>query len=141
MCPPVCSAGLAALLNFALLVYAFTLGDWGPITAIVFVAPFAASVTLLLLYWNSRISWYAGWVLLISGVLKIITSIVFSVMAGVYGGADDLGFIAGLAALAFVVFAGVAGLSGMVDAWAGWAYACRRGGRGTRLRGVELGTV
>lgn len=123
MCPPLCSAGLAAFANFCLLVYAFSLPDWGPTTALVFVAPFAAAVTLLFFYWNARIAWYAGWVLLVSSVFKLAACIVFVVGASQAAGEDN--WLAGLAVIFFAIFAIGSGLSGAIDGWAGWNYACQ----------------
>ena len=138
MCPPLCSAGLAAFVNFALLIYAFSVPDWGWLTALIFVVPFAASVTLLIFYWNDRLSYYSGWVLLISGVVKLGFGIFFTVGAAQVGGQD--GFFAALGVLVFTIFAIGAGLSAFVDGWAGWSYACRRRPKsGSRL--VEVSNV
>ena len=138
MCPPVCSAGLAAFVNFALLVFALQDPEWGLVTALIFVVPFAAAVTLLVFYWNERLSYYAGWALLISGVVKLGFGIFFVVGAAQLGGQD--GFFAGLGVLVFTIFAIGAGVSAFVDGWAGWSYACRRRPKGgSRL--VEVSNV
>lgn len=137
MCPPFCSAGLAAFVNFVLLVYAFSNPDAGVWTAILFVLPFAAAIVLLVFYWNSRVSYYAGWVLLISAVVKLGFGIFFTVGAAQVGGQD--GFFAALGALVFTIFAIGAGISAFVDGWAGWSYACQRRPKGSRL--VEVSRV
>jgi len=139
MCPPLCSAGLAALFNFGLLVYSFSFPDWGGFAALFFVVPFGASLTLLFFYWNSRVSWLAGWVLVVSGVVKLALAVWAAVAAGLAN--DFWGPWAALGVIVFVALATVLGSSALVDVWAGWSYTCRRGGRGTRLREVEVGTV
>jgi len=132
MCPPLCSAGAAALFNFALLTFSFTLPDWGPAAALVFAVPFGASIVLLGCYWNARVAWYAGWVLLLSGVAKVAACVFFSVNAAI-AGAAELGWLSQLGAIVFTALAIGSALSGAVDSWAGYSYACgRRGGKGSR---------
>ena len=137
MCPPICSAGFSAFVNFVFLVYALSTPDAGVWTALLFVLPFAAAVALLVFYWNPRVSYYAGWVLLISAVVKLCFAIFFTVGAAQVGGQD--GFFAALGALVFTIFAIGAGLSAFVDGWAGWSYACRRRPKGSTL--VEVSRV
>ena len=142
MCPPLCSAGLAAFVNFVLLVYALAQPNWTVATTAVFVLPFGAAITLLFFYWNKRISFYAGWVLVISAVLKLAAGITFAVAAGQSGEQD--GFFAAIGVLVFTIFAIGSGLSAFVDGWAGWSYAqpCSGRSRGSRLvDDQELGAV
>lgn len=135
MCPPLCSAAFSAFVNFVLLVYAFSLPDWGPTTALIFVAPFAAAIVLLFFHWRSRLSRTAGWVLLLSGAVKIGFAI-FCVVGAAQVGATGTGFSA-IGALVFTFLAIASGITGAVDAWAGWSYAapCAPGSRREDLLG------
>ena len=137
MCPPICSAGLAAFVNFALLLYATSTPGAGPWTALLFTLPFVAAMSLLIFYWNPRVSYYAGWVLVISAVVKLAFGIIFTV--GAVSVADEEGIFAALGALVFTIFAIGAGISAFVDGWAGWSYACRRRPKGSEL--VEVPPV
>ena len=137
MCPPLCSAGLAAFVNFALLVYALSTPGSGPWTTFLFVMPFGASVALLFFYWNPRVSYYAGWILVISAIVKLAFGIIFTV--GAASVADEEGLFAALGALVFTIFAIASGISAFVDGWAGWPYACRRRPQGSKL--VEVSAV
>ena len=137
MCPPLCSAGLAAFVNFVLLVYAISQPNAGGWTAFIFTLPFGAAIALLFFYWNPRVSYYAGLVLVISAVVKMAFAVFFTVGAAQAGGQD--GFLAAVGTLVFTIFAIGSGLSAFVDGWAGWSYACQRKPRGSQL--VEVPPV
>jgi hypothetical protein len=125
-CPPLCSAGLAAAVNLALLVAVAQPPHNGWVMS-VFAVALAASLTLLLFHSNPRVTWWAGWALIVTATVKLTGAVVFSVAAAVLSPSE--GLFAALGVIIFTILAIAAGLSAALDGFAGYTHVRTKGER------------